>query len=1024
MDNELNGGCMTAWALCLAAPACTAWSGTVLEDDNVALSRLHAVVQSNEFRDFELPKDFYVSMGHILNNLVRRATPTQTVGAILPVNVRNGYELVIGVMSSIEFYAVMSECWTPTFLGSLVTNISRRMTMTSEDNLKHQERGMDRMGGVASGTATPDATQPVSGSLSSVRGSGESAASIVAPIVVMRERPDKAKVATIGTRSVPHISNLDELVLLRCALAFLHVHMPLQRPKIVSCVLQELSDFAASSARQHAAVSKHMLMLLEAIVRGCSVSDGSRASLLNKAFDVLLELHHVHGIIAEGMATLVLLHEPLTQCLMHLISASQVPDALRRTIAAIQSAWMDVRLGNSSKGVLFIHEIEQLLNCQTQHNPDDVGRYIEQATEVICEAVESENSRLAQLALGLFKSPHVVDAFLKRPKDIHFRAIVRALLRNGKPHWNATVNKVTHTVLSKFMEAAPKQTLEAVESIWKRGATTPTVDRPSKVPRSAYEDTAARSEKPPAPLAPSAITGVAPWSVRPSASMAFDKSKPPPITITGVAPWAVSKVDKPVVLKPAPTEEDTEEADTKTRFEKFLASLQPVAKSALAMYGSEAIEESAIDVLAAKPTLLPSLAFHDLVFGKELGAGTFSVVRYAKHIRRGSPANSWPEYAVKIISTRTMAELGYEASVRREIAVLSVLTHPNVARLVSAFRWRDGAYLVCEYASRGDLHTTLVSLGSLDVPTVRFLFAEVIVALIHIHSKGFVYGDCKPENILLVEDKSGGCHAKLTDFGACRPLKPDAHALVANSRQILQNLRDGDWRARLGIAVADQAGAAAAQATQDETPISVDDVDEVDERNEGTEEYLAPEITQRGEALSIASDAFAVGVSIFQCVTGNLPVTEDIWPTTGEGVNEERRLRFQHSAVFSDDVPEDLRDLISQFLNPDPASRLGGGEQGLRAALAHPFFASLGPVDAFETLYDRPAVPIARGNAAPPVDPAWSRRHNSTMWAPMPKAYINPSDISTSMPRRTADPDSFVTLRALMMAPVLPALCS
>ncbi|KAK3269097.1 hypothetical protein CYMTET_22438, partial [Cymbomonas tetramitiformis] len=97
--------------------------------------------------------------------------------------------------------------------------------------------------------------------------------------------------------------------------------------------------------------------------------------------------------------------------------------------------------------------------------------------------------------------------------------------------------------------------------------------------------------------------------------------------------------------------------------------------------------------------------------------------RHAWHIHRGKAKATWPAYAVKCISTTTIRfdlcaslsspasrralllmrqeegawcdrDMGYEASVRREVAVLRVLSHPGVARLVASFRWRDGAYLV------------------------------------------------------------------------------------------------------------------------------------------------------------------------------------------------------------------------------------------------------------------------------------------------------------------------------------------
>jgi hypothetical protein len=67
---------------------------------------------------------------------------------------------------------------------------------------------------------------------------------------------------------------------------------------------------------------------------------------------------------------------------------------------------------------------------------------------------------------------------------------------------------------------------------------------------------------------------------------------------------------------------------------------------------------------APTPTLLNTLRFHDLVFGRDLGSGAFSVVRYARHIVREKSRDEWPEYAVKVISAAKMNEHGYHASGR------------------------------------------------------------------------------------------------------------------------------------------------------------------------------------------------------------------------------------------------------------------------------------------------------------------------------------------------------------------------
>ncbi|EJK74205.1 hypothetical protein THAOC_04131 [Thalassiosira oceanica] len=130
--------------------------------------------------------------------------------------------------------------------------------------------------------------------------------------------------------------------------------------------------------------------------------------------------------------------------------------------------------------------------------------------------------------------------------------------------------------------------------------------------------------------------------------------------------------------------------------------------------GGDGVSAWARSQMAESPSLLPDLRFHDLVFGRELGSGAFGTVRYARRIVRSLTRSSWPEYAVKVVSTARIEELGYEASVEREIAVLRTLSHPGVARLVSSFRFRDGAYLVLEYASGG---TSTRSLGGTAAST-------------------------------------------------------------------------------------------------------------------------------------------------------------------------------------------------------------------------------------------------------------------------------------------------------------------
>ena len=253
---------------------------------------------------------------------------------------------------------------------------------------------------------------------------------------------------------------------------------------------------------------------------------------------------------------------------------------------------------------------------------------------------------------------------------------------------------------------------------------------------------------------PSTVTGVAPWSM---AGRSFGAAgSQPPSTITGVAPWAFSAnrkggaprpgVKKFAAVRPSKvsrTEEEKmfgsskhcdaaqeEEKGTSSSYrpnspaptvlmllKRFMEKIRPAQVSKFSSW--------ALTQLSDTPTLLPNLKFHDLVFGQELGTGAFSTVKYARHIKKSTGRSNWEEFAVKIVSIKTIRENGYERSVNREISVLRHLSHPGIARLVSSFRFRDGAYLVLEYASGGDLHMLVTNNGSLDDDSAKFVCGEV-----------------------------------------------------------------------------------------------------------------------------------------------------------------------------------------------------------------------------------------------------------------------------------------------------------
>eukprot|EP00392_Amoebophrya_sp_AT5.2_P001157 g1159.t1 len=306
----------------------------------------------------------------------------------------------------------------------------------------------------------------------------------------------------------------------------------------------------------------------------------------------------------------------------------------------------------------------------------------------------------------------------------------------------------------------------------------------------------------------------------------------------------------------------------------------------------------------------------------DLGRGAFSVVRYGRTVVKNKTQSQWPEYAVKVISLETIQKNNYVHQVNQEIGILKHLSHPNICRLVSAFRWRDGAYLVLEYCSQGDLHSYVLNQGALSA-MASFLFTagEIVAGLTAVHEQGFAFGDMKPENVVITA--SG--HCKLTDFGGARALTEDAQAklqgeLESASGMHVAGLRRGEHASELQRGGAEKAApsrnasaetdhdlATSIWEAQGKAPAGVDGVAglltcsappsehqqlgqeaaseqqaEVTDKKmtfEGTGAYMAPELVlQRGRTPNAQSDAWALGCTLFFLRTSRLPfwaATED-----------------------------------------------------------------------------------------------------------------------------------------------------
>jgi serine/threonine-protein kinase len=178
--------------------------------------------------------------------------------------------------------------------------------------------------------------------------------------------------------------------------------------------------------------------------------------------------------------------------------------------------------------------------------------------------------------------------------------------------------------------------------------------------------------------------------------------------------------------------------------------------------------------------------------------------------------------AVKLLNLALLTGAGQERF-RREGSVLARLEHPGIARLLDAGVSVTGQpYLVLEYVDGQRIDDYVRAHGLGPVAIVR-LFLSVLEAVGHAHANLIVHRDLKPSNILVRRDGA----VKLLDFGIAKLLDADAGA----------------------------------------RPSTMEDARAL------TPEYAAPEQV-RGDAITTATDVYALGVMLYVLLSGRHPTAE------------------------------------------------------------------------------------------------------------------------------------------------------
>lgn len=203
-----------------------------------------------------------------------------------------------------------------------------------------------------------------------------------------------------------------------------------------------------------------------------------------------------------------------------------------------------------------------------------------------------------------------------------------------------------------------------------------------------------------------------------------------------------------------------------------------------------------------------------------LGRGGMGVVFEAIHLWTGRVV------AIKVLLPGLADDPNVAARFLNEARAATKLKHHHVVDVLDMGRDTDGTvYLVLEWLDGEPLSALLAREGKLSIRTTLQILLPMIDALESAHRQGVLHRDVKPANIFLRRTAEGPTEPVLLDFGIAK--LHDAEALTTQSGVVL-----------------------------------------------GTPYYMAPEQALGVRSLGPAVDIWAVGVLLFECLSGRLPFTE------------------------------------------------------------------------------------------------------------------------------------------------------
>lgn len=211
------------------------------------------------------------------------------------------------------------------------------------------------------------------------------------------------------------------------------------------------------------------------------------------------------------------------------------------------------------------------------------------------------------------------------------------------------------------------------------------------------------------------------------------------------------------------------------------------------------------------------------------------------------------EVAIKVLRHELADDTTFIKRFEREARAVTSLSHPNIVSIYDIGNEKGNYYIVMEYIEGKTLKHFIKERQTLTVTETLALMKQITAGVAHAHNHGIIHRDLKPQNILLKRDGT----VKITDFGIA--ITSTTTTTITKTNSIM-----------------------------------------------GSVHYLAPEIA-RGDAASIQSDLYSLGIIMYEMLTGMLPF-RDSAPVAV--VMKHMREPFPSVRDFDASIPQSIENTI------------------------------------------------------------------------------------------------------------------